>query len=177
MSPAGAHAELVPAARLFGRLLVRELDAPTIAELHGAGVAAALREVGVEPPRATIDELAAAYAARFLHPARARPPVQSLWVTGHYDGDAAVAVRGIAKAAGRELAEGARGAAPDHLGCILLLWSELVHERPELAERLRRDHLTWAPAALAAVVGTADFYGLVASAAARLVQRLCEPAS
>lgn len=95
-------------------------------------------------------------------------------MTGQYDGAAAVAVRAIAKAAALESAPGARGAAPDHIGCILILWAELVHERPDLAERLRREHLSWAPRALAATARDNEFCGSVAAATIELVQRLAE---
>lgn len=165
-----------PAAALLGRLLVRELDAETLADLRAPEVASALRDLGIEPPaQADLGALAADYFACFLHPAGTLPPVQSLWQGGQYDGDAAVAVRAIAAASGRELAAGARAAAPDHLGCILSLWADLSEERPQLAARLQRDHLAWGIAALAPVSQTAGFYAAVARSASALLRELTTP--
>lgn len=173
MTEAIPDSELVPAARLLGRLLVRELDADTVRELQHPAVAAALGEVGIPRPEgADLEALALEYFERFLHPAAGLPPVQSLWHGGQYDGEPAVAVRAIAAAAARELAPGARGAAPDHLGCILLLWAELVEARPELALRLQRDHLAWAIRALGPVQAAGGFYGAVAAAAVALIGAL-----
>ena len=70
--------------------------------------------------------------------------MQSLWRNGQYDGDPAAGVRRIAEAANLELTERARGAAPDHLGCVLLLWAELHEARPEFARLLVEHHLPWA---------------------------------
>ena len=174
MSSVAGHADLSAAARLFGRLLVRELDTETLEELSRPAVRASLRELGIECPSASLEELAAQYCARFVHPRIGYPPVQSLWTTGQYDGAAALAVRAIADASAREPAPGARNAAPDHIGCILLLWAELVHERPELAERLRRDHLQWAQQALAETARDDDFFGSIATATIELLRRLTE---
>lgn len=168
--PAG---NLAPAARLLGRLLVRELDVATVDELAQPAVAAALAELGIAvPPPADLDALAAAYFAHFVRPAAGLPPVQSLWLHGQYDGDAAQAVRAIAEAGSLELAPGARGAPPDHLGCILLLWADIVEDRPDLAARLQRDHFAWGERALSAVGRGAGFYSSVARAAAMLLREL-----
>ncbi len=173
MSDAVPDAELAPAARLLGRLLVRELDADTVQELQQPALRGALAEAGVPVPElAAIEALATEYCERFLHPAAGLPPVQSLWQGGQYDGDPAVAVRAIAAAAARELAPGARGAAPDHLGCILLLWADLIETRPELARRLQRDHFAWATRALAPVQAAGGFYGAVAAATVGFVGEL-----
>ncbi len=170
---AGSNSGLAAAAHLLGRLLVRELDADAIATLNEPVVRDALRRVGIEPPeRDDVDALAHRYCTLFVHPDGSFPPVQSLWDEGRYDGDAGLGVRAIAAASARELAAGARGAAPDHLGCILILWSELALERPELAERLARRHLTWGARALAAAAGTDGFYGAVAAATLRLLDEL-----
>lgn len=112
-----------------------------------------------------------------MHPTRGLPPVQSLWQRGQYDADPAAAVRAIAAAAALEVGAGARGAQPDHLGCILSLWADLVGERPELAARLLRDHLAWAERALDGARASGGFYGAVASAAVALVQDLAAGAS
>ena len=164
---------LTAAARLFGRLLVRELDAATLAELQAKEVAAALASLGIElPSEHQIDELGNRYFELFLHPAGTLPPVQSLWRDGQYGGDHTVGVRKIAEAANRELASGARNAAPDHLGCILLLWAELDDERPELAALLTDHHMAWAELALQHAVQDPGFYGAVARATVALVKEL-----
>lgn len=178
MSDVAPDADLAPVARLLGRLLVREIDEETVAELQQPDVREALAGIGIGVPQAADREaLATGYFERFLHPAAGLPPVQSLWQGGQYDGDPAVAVRAIAAAAGRELAPGARGAAPDHLGCILLLWADLAEIRPELAARLQRDHLAWAVRALAPVQAAGGFYGAVAAAAVELVHELLRSSS
>lgn len=173
MSDAPSDVALAPVARLLGRLLVRELDADTIVELRQPALAAALDEVGLPVPElAAAEALATEYFERFLHPAAGLPPVQSLWQEGRYDGEPALAIRAIAAAAAYELAPGARGAAPDHLGCILLLWADLVEVRPELARRLQRDHLSWVVRALAPVQAAGGFYGAVAVATTGFVGTL-----
>ena len=175
MSGAPSHVELALVARLLGRLLLRELDVDTIVALRHPALAAALDEVGLPVPElAAVETLATEYFERFLHPAAGLPPVQSLWQEGRYDGDAAVAIRALAAAAALELAPGARGAAPDHLGCILLLWADLVEPRPELARRVLRDHLAWAVRALAPVQRAGGFYGAVAAATIEFVGTLTD---
>jgi TorA maturation chaperone TorD len=171
-----SDASLAPAARLFGRLFVRELDRNTLEELRAPAVHEALSAFGIEvPDESELEALAERYCALFLYPADAPPPVQSLWQHGQFDGDAAQSVREIAAAAGRELAAGARGAPPDHAGCILLLWADLVGEQDELAARLVRDHLGWIREALRPVTGEAGFYGAVARGAVALVEELQRP--
>jgi TorA maturation chaperone TorD len=173
---AGDDTALAPAARLLGRLLVRELDAATVAELAQPEIAAALAELGIALPTPDqLDALAHEYFTLLLHPTEGRPPVQSLWLQDRYDGDAAASVRTIARAAARELAPGARSAPPDHLGCVLLLWAELVDERPELAAHLARDHFAWSERALHALAETPTFYGAVARGAIAFVRAVREP--
>lgn len=164
---------LTLAARLFGRLLVRELDAATLAELAVPHVAAALAALDVPLPAADeLEQLAADYHARWLEPRTSPPPIHSLFRDGHYNGEPARAVRAIAAAAGLELAAGARGAEPDHLGCILLLWAELIGPRPELAAQLARDHFAWAERALQSAAADRGFYGAVARATTALIEQL-----
>jgi TorA maturation chaperone TorD len=164
---------LVPAARLLGRLLVRELDDATLVELTEPAIAAALADLGIHLPAASaLPQLAADYFDLFVRPASGLPPVQSLWREGQYDGQAAIAVRAIAAAAGRELAEGARGAPPDHLGCILLLWAELCDERPELAVRLAQDHMAWGERALQAAAALTGFHADVARVTVGLLREI-----
>jgi len=173
MSAASDDVALAPVARLLGRLLVRELDADTAAELRQPEVREALQAVGITPPGDDVLEaLEARYFDLFLHPPRGLPPVQSLWLRGEYDADPAAAVRAIAAAAALEVGTGARGAAPDQIGCILCLWAELVGGRPELAARLQQNHLAWAERALTDACAAGGFYGAVARAAVALVKDL-----
>lgn len=173
MSVSDDATALVEPARLIGRLLVREIDAGMLAELTRGDVRDAIAGIGIDlPASADFDALANEYFEALLHPTDGFPPVQSLWQVGQYDGDSAVSVRSIAAAAAREIAPGARGAPPDHLGCILLLWAELFRERPELADRLRRDHLRWAIHALAPLAQRPGFYGSVAAAAVALIREI-----
>jgi TorA maturation chaperone TorD len=164
-------AALVPVARLFARLLLEELDSGTLQALREAGSAEALLALGVAlPAERELQALASEYCATFLRPAEGLPPIQSLWSEGRYDGEAAASARAFAAAAGREPARGARGAPPDHLGCLLALWAELVEEDPQLAARLAQAHLAWAPAALAPLARRSGFYGQLAGATGQLVR-------
>ncbi|MCB9876832.1 MAG: molecular chaperone TorD family protein [Planctomycetes bacterium] len=166
-------ADLTAAARLFGRLLLRELDAETVRELQHPEVTAALRALGVEPPaEQDLPALAADYFACLLQPEGAPPPVHSLWRDGRYHGEPAIAVQRIARAGGLELSAIARNAAPDHLGCILLLWAELAESHAELARLLVEQHLAWAAPALAPAVRAGGFYGAVGGAALQLIDVL-----
>jgi len=173
VSPTEAEPDLTAATRLFGRLLVRELDAATLTELREPAIADALEAVGVALPSAgQLPELASIYFELFLHPPDSLPPVQSLWRDGRFDTEPAAAVRRIAAAAGRELAGGARGAAPDHLGCILLLMAELRSTHPELVADLVQHHLAWGEHALRAAAARSDFYGAVTRATISLIHAL-----
>lgn len=165
--------QLAAAARLFGRVLLRELDAETLSELRDPDVAAALSSLDVAVP--TDDALPALgqrYFELFLHPEGALPPVQSLWRNGQYDGDPAAGVRRIAEAANLTMTDHARGAAPDHLGCVLLLWAELREPRPELASLLVEHHLSWAELALRHTLADDGFYGAVSRATASFIAEL-----
>lgn len=170
---AGSQNDLAAAARLFGRLLVRELDAATLRELQQSDIREALGSLAIElPAEDQVRELGNRYFDLFLHPEGSLPPVQSLWRDGQYDGDPAVGMRKIADAANLELATGARSAAPDHLGCILLLWAELCDDRPELAELLTTHHMAWADLALQHAAKDDGFYGAIARATIALVHEL-----
>ncbi|MFK7741513.1 MAG: molecular chaperone [Planctomycetota bacterium] len=171
---------LAATARLFGRLLVRELDAQTLEELQQSDVRNALAEVGIDVPQAEqLDELAHDWLSCFLHPESMTPPVHSLYRHGSYDGDAAAAVRGIASTAGLEQAAGARNAAPDHIGSILVLWAELTEQRPDLARLLAEQHTEWAEAALQPAIAEPDraFYASVARATCELLPAIREHSS
>tara|TARA_R110002072_G_scaffold243682_1_gene402802 strand:- start:153561 stop:154115 length:555 start_codon:yes stop_codon:yes gene_type:complete len=170
--------DLAAAARLFGRLLVTELDAATLTELRAPDIQAALQAVGIElPTEEQLSDLGNRFFDLFLHPEGSLPPVQSLWQDGQYDGNHAVGVRKIADAANLELGTGARSAAPDHLGCILLLWAEVEGERPELATLLTTHHMAWAERALQHATEDEGFYGAVSRATVALVRELKTPAN
>ena len=170
---APSNQDLATAARLFGRLLVKELDAATLTELRAPDIHSALTALGIElPSNQQLSALGNRYFDLFLHPVGSLPPVQSVWRDGQYDGNHAVGIRKIAEAANREIATGARSAAPDHLGCILLLWAELQTERPELAELLTTHHFAWAELALRHAALDEGFYGAVSRATVALVREL-----
>lgn len=165
--------DLTAAARLFGRLLVRELDRDTLSELSSDDIQAALASLSINlPNEAQLAELGNRYFDLFLHPAGSMPPVQSLWRDGQYDAEPAVGIRKIAAAANRELATGARSAPPDHIGCILLLWAELHSERPELAQLLLTHHLAWVEPALQHACADQGFYGAISRATIALVREM-----
>lgn len=165
--------EFVGSVRLFGRLLIQEIDDATLVALKEPHVREALEAVGVPVAAATdLDELAAEYCATLLRPEHTLPPVESLWCEGRYDGNAAADVRAIAAAAAVEVAPGARGTPPDHIGCILLLWAELAAARPDLATRLAQDHLPWAIESLRILAERGEFYRHVALAAADCIVAL-----
>lgn len=167
---------LVPVARLLGRLLVRELDHETLAELRTPAVAAALSACDLRLPEAPdLERLAHEWCDCFLHPTSGLPPVQSVWQHGEYSGNCKQTLDEIARAAWLELAAGSRGAPSDQIGCILLLWSEVIGSRPDLARRLQRDHLPWATRALAPIAAGGGFYGRVATATIRFVAELSAP--
>lgn len=174
MSEDAAIDHRAAAARLFGRLLLRELDAETLEELRREDVRAALAELGIDAPDdAELSALSQRFFELFLHPDGALPPVQSLWHNGQYDGDAAASVRRVAEAANLVITDGARGAPPDHLGCVLLLWAELREQpRPELASLLAQRHLAWAELALRHALADDGFYGAVCRATLSLVRDL-----
>ncbi|MEM7204173.1 MAG: molecular chaperone TorD family protein [Planctomycetota bacterium] len=166
--------ELIAAARLVARLLLRELDAPTLQELRDPPIAAALAGVGIAlPSDDELEALQAEFVDLFLHPARGAPPIASLWVDGQYEGDRAVALRSVATALGFELDPvGAGGAPADHLGCLLLLWCEAAIHDPTGADHFARAHLDWVPRALAAINGDPGFYGSVGRAATALTHAM-----
>ena len=170
--------EMVPTARLFARLLLRELDAATLAELRAPEVAAALAEVGIElPDDGALESLQAEYFERLLHPKDSAPPIASLWMDGQYQGDSAVMLRRIAEASGWEYQPAAADGAPmDHLGSILLLWCECTETAPDLANLIAFQHLTWVDRALADTSARDGFYAQVCRATAALVAELREAA-
>lgn len=182
LSTSTERAALMATARLFGRLLIRELDEETLAELRSAEVAAALAAAGITVPAgeasAVVDTLAADYYQRFITPERRPPLIQSLWADGQYESETTAAVRRYAEQAGLAFERDiARGAPPDHLGAELTLWAELAGPWPEGAARFVENHLRWAAAPLRVQAddeaGDAPaFYGEVCAAAAELVDRM-----
>jgi TorA maturation chaperone TorD len=153
--------------------LLFELEPGDLAAMAAPQLAAALAEFDlVPPPASALPDLAARWFELFLQPGTVLPPVQSLWQEGRYDGAATVAVRQLAAAAGLQWGATARGAPPDHLGCLLLLWAELVVLAPPLAAQLVQQHLDFAPAALREAARDAGFHGAVARAVLAFVAEL-----
>ena len=169
---------LAGAARLFGDLLLVELDGARLEALGAPEPAALLAELGVEVPAArgvaAIDELAAEYHAAFLRPdGGGAPPIASLWTEGRFEGDIARRTRELAESAALEFgAEAARGAPRDHLGSLLHLWAASVERAPWVADELAEQHLAWADAPLRRVAGGGGFYGRVAAATLSLLEEL-----
>ena len=155
---------LVATARLLGRLLLREVDGKLRDELLQPEITSPLKEfgfeVGVLREKGSLDNLAVEYFEEMVHPQQGGPLVQSLWTTGTYESDSAVAVRKLAEAVGAVFdPQAARGAAQDHLGSLLLLWAETRIRLPEVADRLEQEHLAWALPALARLGERPGFYG------------------
>jgi len=173
---------LAATARLFGRLLVREIDAPLLAELREPELARALAAVGLRlPPHssetgdaALLDELAADYFESFVNPESAAPLVQSLHRGGTYEGPPAVGARRLADAAGVTLdREAARGAPADHLGCLLQLWARVAERSPSEAPEIARTYLAWAVLPLRErAENRRGFYAELAAAAADSIEQM-----
>ena len=169
--------QLHAVAQLFGRLLLKELDGPMLERLREPGLSAVLREWGFELPlpdiqNAWLDERGAEYHDLFLRP-ETGPLVQSLWTQGRYEGDSTVRVRKLAEAAGVEFqSAAARGAAPDHLGSLLMLWAATDVHAPEIAGEVLRAHLEWALPGLRRIEPAGGFYGALAVACLNLLQEL-----
>ncbi len=165
---------LAPVARLFAQLVLKELDERMLDVLRGDDVAAALRDVGVRLPEpANVDALAAEFFEAFVRPQTGAPPVESLWREGQFEGKSTAMVRKLAAAAGLQFdRDAARGAPPDHLGNLLLLWCETEVAMPAVAERVARDHLAFAARALSVPARGEGFYAEVAAATEGLVARI-----
>lgn len=151
-------------ARLFGTLLLHELDLEMLVELREPEVVSSLSSLGITVPEAStrdeIDRLAAEFHELILRPQTGAPLVQSLWTSGSYQGDPAVTLKKLADVASLEFdADEARGAEPDHLGVILLLWAETRGFAPEVADRIEADHIGWAVTPLGALGRDPGFYG------------------
>lgn len=174
---ATTNSELAAVAELLAGLLLHELDGPRLAELQQEELATALEALGLQvrglDPERDLDELAVEFLEAFVQPAEGGPLVQSLWTGGTYEGEPAVIVRKLAQVAGVEFDRAAaRGAAHDHLGCILLLWAATQESAPEVAERLREEHLRWALPPLARLARGKGFYPQLCACVARFIDEL-----
>ncbi|MCA8962286.1 MAG: molecular chaperone TorD family protein, partial [Planctomycetes bacterium] len=139
---------------------------------------ASLRELGLTlPGEDELEETAAEFFRRFLSPTDGFPLVQSLYEEGSYSGEACRSVAAVARAAGLEFdREDAHGAAADHLGCQLILWSRIVVRDDRAAAEFAQRHLAWAPPVLrrcADAPGTGgSFYASLASSTADFITLL-----
>ena len=171
--------ELRAVADLLGRLLLVELDRAELERLGQAELAPALVGLGFELPApalqdAWLEQQAADFHELFLRP-ETGPLVQSLWVEGRYEGDCTVRVRKLAEASGLEFQRAAaRGAAVDHLGSLLLLWSATDGCMQPIADELVAAHLSWAVAPLRQLETAGGFYGAVARATGQLLAALAD---
>lgn len=176
---ASHEASLRAVAELFGGLLLREPEAADLERLRAPELALPLEGLGIALPSPAeqdewLEERGADYHRLFLSP-DGSPLVQSLWTQGRYEGDAAVRVRQLAAAAGVSYQRGAaRGAPPDHLGSLLLLWSACLDRARPVAAAIARDHLEWSARALARVTAEDGFYGALARGTRTLVAALVE---
>jgi TorA maturation chaperone TorD len=171
---------LAAVARLFGDLLLAELDTGRLRRLQDPAAREALGALGVSVPEVdpadegALDELAAEYHAAFLRPeGGGAPPIGSLWTEGRYEGALASRVRELARSAAVDFDRGAARDAPvDHLGCMLHLWAATSERAPWVADELAAEHLGWADAPLARVVEGGGFYGELAGALRGLLHEL-----
>lgn len=178
MSDGSNSEEAVAAAAWWAAtLLLRELDRSGLEGLRREELAAFLGEAGIELPpsegeAAWLDERAADYHDLFLSP-QGGPLVQSLWTEGRYEGTPAARIRQLAASAGLELdGEAARGAAPDHLGCILRLWCATREAQPEVAGELCEHHLSWSRRPLERIAHEGGFYGGLARITLGIVREI-----
>lgn len=164
-------------AELIGRLLLREVDAAELERLREPALMESLATWGVELPgpdeeAVWLEARGADYHDLFLRPEQG-PLVQSLWTQGRYEGDSTIRVRQLAELAGVEFVrEAARGAAPDHLGSLLLLWAATDEVTPEVAGEIASVHFEWATVPLQRVQAAGGFYGAVARVALELTNTL-----
>lgn len=171
-------ATLVPVATLLGQWLLRELTVRDLALLRRPEVMQSLTALGIQPlaagdDPALLDQLAAEFYAGLITPRQSSPLVQSLYEEGRYEGQAAHAVRALAAAAGLKHAPAvARGAAVDHIGSLIVLWSQLVERWPAGAAHLAQRHLRWAHEPLRQLAAQQGFYGQLAHATERLLAEL-----
>jgi hypothetical protein len=105
-------------ARLFGHLLLYELNAEMLTELSRGETRDALQELGIRVPAgAREDALAAEYFDCFVHPEAGAPPVASLWIDGDYGGSCRRDIERWAESVGFSFEPQSELApVPDHLG-------------------------------------------------------------
>lgn len=169
---------LAGAARLFGDLLLVELDGPRLEALDAPESRALLAELGVQVPTdaspESLDELAAEFHGSLLRPeGSGAPPIASLWTEGRFEGAIAGRITELAKSAALEFgSEAARGAPRDHLGVLLHLWAASTERAPWVSDELAERHLAWADAPLDRVASGGGFYGQVAAATRELLGEL-----
>lgn len=169
---------LCTAARLFGDLLLTELDEHRLAWLRLPEVGGHLAHLGVDLPGddTGVDELASQFHRAFLAPDRGGAPlVASLWTEGRYEGSQAARIRDLAAAASVQFhRQAVRGAPVDHLGVVLHLWAATATRAPRVADDLAATHLSWSEAPLARLGGEESFgfYASVARATQDLVKLL-----
>ena len=176
------QAQLGSVARLLGELVLYEIDREQAVRLGQPELSGLLAGLGLELPAglaeddAARDELAADYSRAMLLPEDGTGPlVQSLHEEGSYEGRAVAAVRRFAKALGFEFdRESARHVPPDHLGCELLLWANLLDRDPELSDRFAAEHLVWALEPLKRRAADAGFYGSLAEVTRRFLEVLTQ---
>jgi len=173
----GERATLQAVAELVGRLLLKEVDAELLEQMADPKLAEVFNDMGVDFPTSAnesswLEERGADYHDLFLRP-ETGPLVQSLWTQGRYEGDSTVRVRQLAQTAGVEFQRAAaRGAAPDHLGCLLLLWARTDGRVQVVADELTGAHLRWAEIPLQRIQTSGGFYGAVATLALTLIVAL-----
>ena len=161
---------------------MRELDAAQLELLRAPQLARALADCGIELPQPAhaatwLEDRAADYHDLFLRPEMG-PLVQSLWMQGRYEGDATVRVRQLAQLAAVEFQpEAARGAAPDHLGSLLLLWAATDERAPSVAAEIVSAHLSWAQRPLHRIAAAGGFYGALATVTTQLLDALSRQAA
>ncbi len=139
------HEALAGVAKLFGLLLLRELETETLRSLSDPVLSEILKGSGITmPEESELEELAADFFEYFVNPQQGAPLVQSISEGGSYEGDPARDVRKIADAAGVELdPTHLMGAPVDHLAVELALWSVLVERDRSAAVEFTRRHLVW----------------------------------
>lgn len=145
--------------RLLGRLWLREIDEPLLAELRHGPLGVAFAEVGGAMTPLIRDNalegLAVEYCALFVGPVGHLPPYQSVWTVGQFHGDALESMRHYLALIDSGRIEDA-AATPDHLGVQLRFMAAVLDDLARhatdpptmasltrLATRFFADHLTW----------------------------------
>lgn len=171
--------DLIPTVRLFGRLFLREVDAPLLQTLQQPDIVAGMKDLGVEipadPDTATLlEQLSTEYCDSFLIGPHQIPLVQSIHEHSTYEARSSQALRELAAEADLELDDDlARNVPVDHLGSILLLWAELVEDGwTEGHQHITEHHLNWAVPPLQQLSQRDGFYPELAQATLLLVHEI-----